>query len=136
MKGQTSNASDGIETVTVRVAMTFRKRGGRRLMVVAADSAEPATKPPATHNAGARALARAYRWRSLYESGQFVSIAELAAAEKVDKSYLSKVIRLTLLAPIVVEGIIDDTQDRQIHIERLLAPFPIGWELQRQWFSR
>jgi hypothetical protein len=56
------------------------------------------------------ALARAYRWKRLLESGRFGSLAELAAAERIDRSFLGKTLRLTLLAPAIVEAILDGRQ--------------------------
>jgi hypothetical protein len=86
-------------TVTVRVPLAFRKRGGRR-RVVAPNGTETCALSPRAHvSTLVKALARAHRWQRLLESGEYGSIAELAAAEKINSSYLARVLRLTLLAP-------------------------------------
>jgi hypothetical protein len=65
------------------------------------------------------------------ETRHFSSIAELAAAEKVDKSYVSKILRLTLLAPDLVVKIMDGPQ-QSCRLDRLLSPLPLQWEGQRK----
>ncbi|WP_372625033.1 hypothetical protein [Falsiroseomonas sp.] len=57
-----------------------------------------------------KAVARAFRWRRILESGRFSTINELAAAEKINSSDVSRVLRLTLLAPDIVEAILDGRQ--------------------------
>src|SRR3546814_14185228 len=78
--------------------MTLRRRGGRKL-VIAPDDTDWATERPRVDNAMVKALARAFRWRSLLETGVHGTIGEIAAAEKINPSYASRVLRLTLLAP-------------------------------------
>ena len=87
-------------SITVRVPLAIRHRGGRKL-VVTPDGARCVAQPRADP-ALVKALARAHRWKRLLESGRFGSLAELAAAEKIDRSYLGKTLRLTLLAPDIV----------------------------------
>jgi hypothetical protein len=58
-------------------------------------------------NATVKAIARAFRWRGMLENGTHATIAEIAAAEKINESYVSRVFRLTLLAPEIVEAIIN-----------------------------
>ena len=51
-----------------------------------------------------KAIARAFRWREMLENGTHATIAEIAAAEKINESYVGRVLRLTLLAPDIVEA--------------------------------
>ena len=110
----------------------MRRRGGRKL-VVTPDDSTPGAAPMRTRADPAlvKALARAHRWKRLLESGRYGSLAELAAAEKIDRSYLGKTLRLTLLAPDVVEAMLDGRQPADMTLPRLLAPFPAGWAEQR-----
>lgn len=78
-------------------------------------------------NTLAKALARAHRWKRLIESGRFASVADLADAEKINQSYLCRVLRLTLLAPTLVEAILDGRQLATLQLETLLKPFPVEW---------
>ena len=70
------------------------------------------------------------QWKRLLESGRYGSLAELAAAEKIDRSYLSKTLRLTLLAPDVVEAILDGRQFADLALPALLGRLPSTWDEQ------
>jgi hypothetical protein len=85
--------------------MTFQRRGGRK-MIIAPDGREawaPATPRP--DDTLIRALARAHRWKRLLEDGTYRSAAELAEAEAITRSFVNRLLRLTLLAPDIVEPI-------------------------------
>jgi hypothetical protein len=82
-------------------------------------------------NAEIKALARAFRWRKLLESGVYGTIEELAAAEKNNSSYVSRVLRITLLAPDIVEAIIDGSQSHELTLAVLMRSLPSMWAEQR-----
>ena len=87
-----------------------------------------------TDNTLVKALARAFRWKRMLESGEFATIAELAEREGIAKSYMTRVLRLTLLAPDIVEAILDGKQGPDVMLARLLEPFPVDWEAQLSSF--
>ena len=122
------------QTLTVRVPFLIRKRGGRKL-AIAADGTTLA--PPRARIDGTlvKALARAHRWNKLLETGRYGSAAELAAAEKINPSYVSRILRLTLLAPEIVEAIVEGRQADSIEVDLLLQPFASSWEVQRAALS-
>jgi hypothetical protein len=97
-------AADG-ETITLHIPLTFTKRGGRKL-VVTPDGAEWAPRPR-VDNAMVKALARAFRWRKQLDEGVYGTLEDLAKAKGVAPSYVSRILRLTLLAPDIVEAILD-----------------------------
>ena len=66
----------------------------------------------------------------MLESGDCASLTELAAAEKINLSYMSRMLRLTLLAPEVVETILDGRQEPEVMLARLFKPFPVEWDMQ------
>ena len=78
------------------------------------------------------AIARAHRWKRLMESSRFASVTELAEAEKINQSYLCRVLRLTLLAPDIVEAILDGQQPAGLKLEALLKPLPTDWSIQQE----
>jgi hypothetical protein len=119
-------------TLTVSVPMIFTKRGGRKL-VITPDGA-PSWAPPRRRvdNAMIKAIARAFRWRKLLETGACGTVEEIAAAEKINASYVSRVLRLTLLAPDIVEAILDGRQPAEMTLAVLMKPFPVEWAGQRQ----
>jgi hypothetical protein len=71
------------------------------------------------------ALARAFRWKRMLESGEFTTIAEMAEREGIAPSYMTRVLRLTLLAPDIAEPILDGRQGPEVTLARVLAPFPL-----------
>ena len=77
-----------------------------------------------------KALARAFRWRRMLETGRYDTIDELAAAEKINPSYVSRLLRLTLLAPDIVEAILDGSHPERMTLPGLMEPFPVEWERQ------
>ncbi len=119
------------DSVTVRVPMTFRKRGGRKQ--VSAPDGHPSWAPPRARidNTMVKALARAFRWRRMLEAGAVATVREIAAAEKINESYVSRVLRLTLLAPEIVEAILDGRQAPEVTLPGLMKGFPVGWK--EQW---
>jgi hypothetical protein len=82
-----------------------------------------------------KAIARAYRWRKMLESGIHATIAEIAAAEKINESYVGRVLRLTLLAPDIVEAILGGRQSADLQLDDLLRKFPVEWLAQRDRFG-
>ena len=86
---------------------------------------------PRVDNAMVKALARAYRWRKMLDTGVYATNEDLARAKGVARSYLSRVLRLTLLAPALVEAILDGRQPAELQLDDLLATFPVEWDAQR-----
>jgi hypothetical protein len=79
-----------------------------------------------------KASARAFRWRKLLETGGYGSAAELAAAEGVDPSYLGRVLLLTLLAPDLVEAILDERLPAGVGVPEMMRQFAVECERQRK----
>ncbi len=52
--------------------------------------------------------------------------------EKIDSSYVSRLLRLTLLALDIVEAILEGRQPDGMTLPALMEPFPVGWEGQRE----
>jgi hypothetical protein len=108
------------EVITVHVPFTIRKRGGRKEIVLP-DGAP--MQRPRVDNSMIKALARAFRWKRMLESGGFATIGDLAASEGIAPSYVTRVMRLTLLAPKMVEAILDGRQGPEVTLAGLLKPF-------------
>ena len=119
------------DTVTLHVPFRIVKRGGRKEMQMP----EGATLTRRTDNTLAKALARAFRWKRMLESGEFVTIAELAEREGISFTYMARVLRLTLLAPDIVEAILNGKQGPDVTLKRLMEPFPVEWQAQMALLS-
>lgn len=114
------------DTITVHVPFRLVKRGGRKEMVLPVDRPTPRQ----TDDTLVKALARAFRWKRKLESGEFDTIAELAEREGIASSYMTRVLRLTLLAPETVEAILDGRQGPEVTLANLMEPFPLDWKAQ------
>ena len=79
-----------------------------------------------------KALARAFRWRKMLDEGVHATLEDLARAKGVAPSYVSRILRLTLLAPEIVEAILDGRQPAELQLDDLLEGFPLEWEGQRR----
>lgn len=121
-------------TLTVRVHLALQKRGGRKLVITPEGTAWAPARTRA-NSAMVKAFARAYRWKRMLESGECPSVKELAAAERINQSYVCRILRLTLLAPDIIESILHN-HNPLTTLPSLLRPFPLNWELQREWFSQ
>ena len=115
------------DTITVHVPFRLVKRGGRKEMVLP-PSATDVTKIDGTL---VKALARAFRWKRMLDSGEFATISGLADREGIAISYLTRVLGLTLLAPQAVEIILCGQQTPDVTLAALLEPFPDVWASQR-----
>ena len=111
------------DTLTLHVPFRIVKRGGRKEM----QFPEGAAQPRGTDNTLLKALARAFRWKRMLESGDFATIAELAEREGIAASYMTRVLRLTLLTPDIVEAILEGKQGPDVTLARVLKPFPVVW---------
>ena len=127
-------AADG-SYVDVFVPISFKRFGGRKTIVAPDGSRVAPDRGKATDRTLIKALARAWRWRRLLDEGVYGSIAEMADKEGINRSYLSRTIRLALLAPDIVEAILNGTQPATVQLADLEAPFSIDWEQQRTAFG-
>jgi hypothetical protein len=119
--------SDAPQTLTVVIPLRVKPRGGRKAMVtpgvLALERRQDITL--------IKAVARAFRWRRMLESGRYATINELAAAEKINSSYVSRVLRLTLFAPDIVQAILDGRQPEGMTLSGLMKGVEVEWARQQ-----
>jgi hypothetical protein len=120
------------DTLVVRIPMQFHRRGGRK-RIVAPDGSELApTSKPQPDGTLIKALTRAWRWQKLLDEGVYATVSEIGDAENISKSYISRILRLALLAPDVVAAILAGKTEQALMLERLERPLPASWAEQRQ----
>jgi hypothetical protein len=128
-------------SVTVMVPMTIRRRGGRKQIIgpdgapVRTGQESPGVETTSGDPALVKALARAFRWRRMLEEGRYGSIRELADAEKIDTSHLARLLRLTLLAPNVVDAILDRRQPENLTLPCFIKGVPRCWVDQQAFLG-
>jgi hypothetical protein len=116
------------DTINIHVPFRLVKRGGRKEMVL----------PPGTSvqrkmdDSLVKALARAYRWKRMLDSGRFSNIADLAHSERITAPFLTRTMRLAQLAPDLVQAILDGTQPRNLTLEALRRPLAMSWIEQKR----
>jgi hypothetical protein len=119
------------EQLVVSVPLAMKRRGGRK-EIITPGGQTPESQPHSSTNASlVLTIARAHRWRGLLEQGRYASIRELAKELGVDNSYVSRLLRLSLLAPDIVEAILDGTEPSGLSLGKLYRA-PMEWERQRQ----
>ncbi|AMN44051.1 hypothetical protein [Rhodoplanes sp. Z2-YC6860] len=121
------------KTITVRVPIAIRKRGGRKLVIAPDGSPASPMAGPRVDDALLKAIARAFRWQELLENGTYATIAEIAEAEKINETYVGRVLRLALLKPAIVQSILDELPILQLN--DLMKTFPIEWNVQDSHFG-
>ena len=114
------------QMLIIRVPLAPRKLpSGRKLVLTPEGNAIEA--PASVDITLVKALARAFRWRRMIETGRHATVAELATAEKINPSYVSRVLRLTLLSPTMVEAILAGRQPEGVTLPALLEGVPVDW---------
>lgn len=120
----------------IHIPMKFRRIQGRKKIIMPAGLDGDIPDAPSTiQSAMAQALVRAFSWTEIIESGQVGSITELARRLDVDTSYVTRTVKLTNLAPDIVEAILNGEEPNGLSLARLSKPFPEEWEEQRQLFG-
>jgi hypothetical protein len=122
------------QTITVRVPISMHRRGGRKL-VLAPDGSNIAAQRPHMDSALIKAIARAFRWREMLETGGYSTIRDIARAERINDSYVSRMLRLTLLAADIIEAILDGRHSAKVTLHTVSKRFALEWPAQRTSLS-
>ncbi len=120
------------KTLTVSIPFKMQRRGGRKLIVTPEGGGAWSPAPARPDDTLFRALARAHRWQRMLDRGHYSTIREIEKAEGVTNSYVSRVLKLNLLAPDIVAAILDGRQSRALQLEKLAYALPASWAEQRR----
>ena len=121
--------------ISIKVPIKIKRHGGRKLVLPpngAPALSSPTRKPDETL---LRALAKAHLWQAQLDKGMFTCIEDLARKKKITPSYVSRILRLNLLAPAIKQAILDGTQPRTLNLQEMQKPFPDLWEEQLKAFG-
>ena len=130
MSGVTLENND---SVTVRIPMKMKRRGGRKMIIIP-DGLSDATPPRSDCNVPlAVAVARAHHWHEMFLSGRYTTATELARKLGLDRSYVTRMMRLALLAPDIVDAIMNGREPEELTFKKLtVKPVPLSWSEQRR----
>ena len=126
---QATLSADG-GCAVVRVPLRIKRQRGCREIIAPAGGGKAVAGLVSTNRGLAVMIARAHRWRELLEGGQYPTIRALAADLGVDNSYVARILRLTLLAPDLIEAILAGTEPDGLSLEKLYR-LPTVWEERR-----
>lgn len=127
--------SDDKEIFVTNIPMTFKKRSGKAVIVLPNGERAIVRREAIIDNSMIKALARAYRWQRMLLDGTHASIDDLARAEKITSSFVSRVLRLAFLSPTIVEAILDGKHPAHLTLKVMMGPFPLEWNAQARYFG-
>ena len=121
-----------LESEMTHIPMTFRARAGKTIIVLPDGSRGVVRRGATIDNSMVKLIVRGFRWQRMLYEGKFTSIEDLSAAEKINPSYVSRVLRLSYLSPTIVEAILDGKGPARLTIKDLLKPFSLDWREQEE----
>jgi hypothetical protein len=123
-------------TLIVRIPMRFLRRGGRKRIVAPDGRQIVPTSKPQPDGTLVKALARAHGWQRMLDEGVYTTVREIGKAEGIDKGYVSRILRLALLAPDIVDALLAGRTDQGVMLDQIERPLPASWEEQRGLLNR
>jgi len=123
------------DTLVVRIPMRSQRRGGRKRIVAPNGNELTPSSKPQPDGTLVKALARAWRWQRMLDEGVYTTVSEIGDAESISKSYVSRILRLALLAPDIVEAIVAGRLNHGMMLEHLERPLPMSWDDQPSLLS-
>lgn len=120
------------DTIVVRIPVRFHRRNGRQMVLTHGGNNSDGHDERGSNGTLVSALAKAHRWQEQLESGEFAGLEDLASANGVDRTYVGRILRLTSLAPEIVQRILDGDEPEGISLRRLQKDLPIEW-MEQTW---
>lgn len=133
-------ARDRVDTgaQVTTVPLLFRRRGHRTLLVAPSPTEADTTAGARLDRAIVKTLGKAFHWQRLLDEGRYATVRELALALRLDPGWAAEVLRMTLLAPDIVEAILEGRQPRHLTLQAMRGrqqSLPRDWEAQRRWLD-
>lgn len=121
--------------VITEIPMRFRRHGGKTVVIHPDGGRVVEHSMARTDQTLIKVIARAFRWERLLRNGTYATLDEIAKAEKISPSYVSRVIRITLLAPEIITAVLDARHPPTFTMREVLNPFPVHWDEQLKIFG-
>ena len=118
------------DRIIVKIPVRFRRRNGRQMIFAAGEDGKPIQNRTTT--LWQLAIARAWQWQEELESGEYSTVNELARAKKLDRTYVSRILQLTSLAPDIVESLLAGDDCKGLSLRQLRKGIPALWSEQRK----
>ena len=121
----------GDNGLVVSVPLKLKKRAGRKEVILPDAFGDGNLARTPHQEALVVALARAHRWQRLLDEGKFQSVSDLVREIGLDVSFAARLLRLTLLAPDIVEAILVGEELSGLSLTMLTKQMSTQWEEQR-----
>ncbi len=131
-KQRSSTDEDGKITITVPIRMVKK---GKTHILCAVGSAPMLFEQPEVKNNIVKALVTAFSWKARLDSGEASSMKDIGDKERLGDNYVSRLLKLTLLAPDIVEAILSGKQPKTLNLVDMLTFMPLEWQEQRRKFG-
>ena len=118
--------------LSIFIPVQFKRRGGRK-MIVAPDGVIGMRAE--RDDTLIQAVAKAWKWRRMLDRKEALSFAEIIVREKIGATYAARIYDLSLLAPDIVEAILDGRQPVGLSLREFAKGIPLAWEEQRVKFG-
>ena len=115
------------DAIVVRIPVRFHRRNGRQMVLTHGGNGDRNADERESNGTLVSGLAKAYRWQEQLESDEYASLEDLASANGVDRTYVGRILRLTSLAPEIVEAILDGNEPEGISLAKLRTDLPVYW---------
>lgn len=122
--------TDEADLLSLTADAQFRRRGGEVRLILPGVSPYQTLAQP--NLALVKAIARGYSWYEKLISGEVISLQSLAADTGVNKRYVSRVVRCALLAPDIVDMILEGRQPSELTLNKMFDHLPVNWAEQRR----
>ena len=127
--------------MVVHIPMRLRRRNGRSMILTEGESVPVSAARHVENTNGANrtlieAIAKGHRWQGKLESGQYASLEDLAKDVGCDRTYVGRMMRLTSLAPDIIEAILRGEEPDGLSLEKLRKNLPVWWQEQRKAYGR
>ena len=116
------------DAIVVRIPVRFHRRNGRQMVLT--HGGNNGHEERESNGTLVSALAKAFRWQEQLESGEYAGLEDLAAANGIDRTYVGRFLRLTSLAPAIVERILNGDEPQGISLAKLRINLPDLWAEQ------
>ncbi len=125
--------------LSIRMPVCFKRRSSRKMIIAPSGAGVllntvdlKSAKPDQSF---VSALVKAFQWQDLVDQGVYASPKELAEKENIEVTHVYRLIRLTMLAPDIIEAVLDGTQPRTLTMQNIVRGFPISWKEQRALYG-
>lgn len=121
--------------ITIEIPIKLRKRSGRKYITAPDGRDLSSYRKPKYQTNMMQAIVRGHQFSDMLDKEPDITIKQLAEREMLDQGYVAKTIRMTQLAPDIIEAILNGRQPQAMTLAELMRPFPNCWNTQRVHFG-